>query len=316
MNGLFIVALLIIVCGGVWVRLRKKTAPVKRRDHSRGKRSGLREESEKPGKGAKKPASLSHLRPLQRQAAQKVKNSNSQDTLRRVSILPLLTIIATVTGGVIIILLLLNSFFSSPAPEPVKVQETRDADILTMYSTAGEILADYLTETYQGGKILVLMPPAHQMTDGDEAVLDSLKDNSGDEIVFDVHQLGQDDEEGKESAEEEKPWFSADVFDREISEIADKNTYSAVVSVAGLPARPEKVKFWHRRQSPDMLLINAPLYRLGRLIREGYIKAVLVRRPVIAVDASPVDFSDREKWLLVTADNLTEIKERYKGIIL
>ncbi|MFW5997162.1 MAG: hypothetical protein ACOCQP_04030 [Lentisphaeria bacterium] len=323
MTGLIVVTLIIVLCGIAWLWLRNKTSLPKRSYSSRRRqRRGFNIAQEKTEDGNKRKEEkleedtydLVRWKSREKRAAAKLKNMRSP--ARGLPLYPLLAIVIVISLGIVGVLLLFGAFFSHP--EEQVTPEVSEANILTMYSTAGEILAEYVVENYpEEGKILVLMPPEHLKTEGDEKILEKLKEKSDDKIVFDVQKIvvtdaGDSDEEGETEAEA-KPWFSVDVFDRAIS---DHDSYNAVVSIAGLPARPEKIKFWHRDQSPDLILINSPLYRLEKLIRQGYIQAVLVRRPQISLDNPDVSASDTRKWLLVTADTLSDIQERYEGLMV
>ena len=177
-------------------------------------------------------------------------------------------------------------------------------ETLAMYRAAGSVLADFLNENYAGEQIVLLLPPEPLTQDLDTAVLSSLKAKISTNIEAQVVHMPDTGEEP------EMPWYEpeAEEFDQMLLDHLDS---AAIVSIAGLPARLAGLEFWQIKKKPDLIVMNAQVLQLKRLIERRYIDAVLIRNPGGTADlpaAAP------ENWLLVTPQNLDRIIKSFPGL--
>ncbi len=197
-----------------------------------------------------------------------------------------------------------------PPPRPV-VWEWQD--IMSLQETGGRVLGEYVRERHPEGEVVVLVPPEPAAQEVDMAtlqgVLAGLRDGeSGQVILQEAPGLQENDIPGMYL------WFDAESFDTATEPHAEA---AAVVSIMGLPDNPEDMQFWRRLQRPELMLINAEIFRLGRIIRQGMIEAVAVRDPAHdRFELSPESVDMEKLWMLITEDNLGEVKEKHPNLFI
>ncbi|MCF7854606.1 MAG: hypothetical protein K9N51_07410 [Candidatus Pacebacteria bacterium] len=176
---------------------------------------------------------------------------------------------------------------------------------LEMHETAGEILARYMNSVYPGKRVLVLMPPESMRTLEDKYFMESLhrKLRGNIDLKVDVPDVEEIAEPGL--------WFTPQAFD---AAVRSHPTVDVVVSVAGLPVNEREMTFWRWKEQPDLILFNASVFLLRKMIAGGAVDAALVRRPWKEEDPPDLEPRDVKHWVLVTPQTIDEVSETYPGL--
>lgn len=194
-------------------------------------------------------------------------------------------------------------------PEPLPEPRTRPFhERMTMYRAAGDVLGRYLAEVHGGRRILTLMPPPSRRDDEDAVVLEGIQEalaDHADGVALTVAAL-EDDPDAPAGM-----WLKPEAFD---AGVAAHPAAEVVVSIAGMPLRPERMQFWRWPQRPELVLFHVSPLQLEGLISSGLIDAILVRRP--GTRGEPVHRSpdDPRNWLLITSRNLDDVMVQYPSL--
>ncbi len=203
-----------------------------------------------------------------------------------------------------------------PTPTPRPEPELWDwEEIIKLQEAGGRALGELVRERHPEGSVVVLTPPEPARDDIDsatlEGVLAGLKYEQDSELVI-IQEIGG--EQKNEKAADVFFGLDAESFDKAVEPHMEA---AAVISIVGLPTNPEKMRFWPRRPRPELMLINAEIFRLGRIIRQGGIEAVATRHPAVSADSFPEDPDElKEFWLIITEDNVEELKERHPNLFV
>ncbi len=185
------------------------------------------------------------------------------------------------------------------------------SEFLTMQKTAGRIMGGFANRRFpeQNARIVILLPPDEVRDKTDSATLEGLLNSLSDrhEIIKETVPLPDQ----KEIIPTANLWFKPEGFDRAVSSHGDADL---IISICGLPLRPNSLKFWHWSQAPPLALLNAQVYRLRKMFAKDFIVSALVRKP-LPVSAEDLPSPDSEKnWLLITDRNVNEINKQYENM--
>jgi len=294
MTQLIIVTAVIVVCGGIWLWIRTWS----------GKTETLRYEQLK----ARKAQSSDRLQSEKNISANQThsKQLRKQNNVKKLPIFSLLLIIFVVAAVIISAIIVFENIRREEEVEPVSGFPANA--IQAMHKTAGRILGQYLNDHYQDDKVLVLLPPEKLMTAADQITLEKLKATAKASLTLKEHSIQPGNTHKKPLA---GIWLTPELFDKSIN---SNPGYSVILSIAGLPIRAEESQFWNQIDKYDLILMNAPAYRLGKMISKGAVDAILVRRPVLTESIAELPPAHEKKWLLITSDNLEQVRKRYKGL--
>ncbi len=92
-----------------------------------------------------------------------------------------------------------------------------------------------------------------------------------------------------------------------------------IVSMVGLPAKPENIRFWRQRKRPKLIVFNQRLNGLQKYIEQGKITAAVITHPEKPVDNKvPVPEDYREafdsRYLLIDKKNVRNVAKKYPWI--
>ena len=291
MTQLITVVLIVIILGAAWKLLRAKSA-----------RSG-RSQYERMKKEKNYAAYKDKHKPARNKTIQKTATVKKSPKLRLIGI--------ALAGALIVfcIVALVQSLHTeTESPKPTQVDN--QARLPALYQTAGEIIGTHLVENYEGQKALIIMPPEKFSDESDHVALRAIIKTVADKLRIKQFPLQL---EGNSDQALAGIWFKPHMLDETIRNHPD---FSVVVSIAGLPIRPKELDFWLKKNKPALILMNSPVYRLGGMIKKRYINALLVRRPLISERVAELPPSDKEKWLLLTPENVTEMRKKYEGLMV
>ncbi len=191
------------------------------------------------------------------------------------------------------------------------------SQVLRSQRLAGEAMADFIREHYPEAAVLAVASAAADAERDDsiegatlQGLLAGLREHRGQ---VEVALVELDDPSGDLAL---PLGFRAGAFDRATEAFPEVDV---VVSVIGLPLRPERMEFWRRRPRPRLLLVNAEIFRLAKLIAAGGIDAVAVRDPAFFRPRPETEAGERdlrELWLLVTPGNVAEVRRRHPNLFI
>ena len=92
-----------------------------------------------------------------------------------------------------------------------------------------------------------------------------------------------------------------------------------IISMVGLPANPNKIRFWRQRKRPKFIVFNQRLNGLQKSIEQGKITAAVITHPENPIDTkAPVPQDYREafdsRYLLIDKKNVKEVAKKYPWI--
>ncbi len=181
-------------------------------------------------------------------------------------------------------------------------------ELLSMQETAGRILGQYLKREYPDRHIVILQAPEAVRTVTDDLMLDALRNALPPTANLKIDEFALDDPTAPRVA---GLWLSARAFD---DALARHRQAEVVVSLAGLPEQVRRISFWRDPERPRLVLANAPVFLLRKLLAAEMIDAVLVRRPWQAGTPLNPAPENPDNWLLITSRNVDEIADAYKGV--
>jgi len=185
-------------------------------------------------------------------------------------------------------------------PDPLRPEIADSAEVRARLVRGGRLIGSYLAEGHQGGRIGVIISPESERGAGEEAMLRALLQAAA---PCDTRTVELDRDRDGDGV-----WYSARLFDEALGDCSD---CSVIVSLAGLPEVLADLRFWWGDAPPPLIVANAQVLLLRRLIQEGRVEAVLVRRPWHPGEAVP---GEKDEWLLVTTANIAEIVKQYPSL--
>ena len=206
---------------------------------------------------------------------------------------------------------LYDKHFGEPPPE-LAPNLRPFSETLVMQRTAAGILAEHIRGNYEKPAILVIGPPSETDIDlraesaSEATLLAALKAAS-------IQVAVAEPEVDPDALPLAGLWFSAEAFDATVDQYPNVDI---VVSVIGLPVRPEDMTFWKKRPRPDLMVLNAQVYRLAEIISGGGLQAVVTRRPTNWLPDEMPPAESTEYWLLITPKNLDEIRARHRNLFV
>jgi len=92
-----------------------------------------------------------------------------------------------------------------------------------------------------------------------------------------------------------------------------------IISMVGLPAEPNKIRFWRQSKRPKVIVFNQRLNGLQKSIEQGKITAAVITHPEKPIDnkaSPPQNYREAfdSRYLLVDKKNVKEIAKKYPWI--
>jgi len=179
-----------------------------------------------------------------------------------------------------------------------------------MQRAGAALLGDHLGERFGGVRTLVLLPAAKHADELDAAAEEGLRLGLAGRLDVVAVRVPPG---VPGAASGGGLWLQPEAFDRTVLEHPD---CALVVSLAGLPVHVEQLRFWALPERPDLALFDAPVFLLGKLLAQGAIDAVAMRRPWRPGDPDPGPPDAAQNWLLVTSDTLAVTAREYPSLFL
>lgn len=179
------------------------------------------------------------------------------------------------------------------------------AAALARQRRGGELLARHVADRFGEGQTIGLVYSADTARSaGESAMLEGFIAGLAGKCLVVHSPLPGGDADGNS----DEIWPGAESYDLAF---ASCGKVEAIVTLAGLPPRLSRMKFWGTDSPPPLVIANAQFMLLRKLIASGRIEAALARRPWLP--GEPMPEGDAE-WLVITTANLAEAAVRYRTI--
>ncbi len=200
-----------------------------------------------------------------------------------------------------------------PVPPRLESPELWSSEeIMVVQQTGGRLLGRHIQDFHSLSSILVLVPPSSKKDNIDTATLQGLMEGlSGHHGTVMIQEVELIRDGGLTEAH---LWFDAESFDIAVAPFSE---FQVIVSIMGLPFNPGEMVFWQRRPRPQLMLINAEIFRLSQLIKGVGITAVATRNPGYDFSPDP-DFvlGAEELWIIITPDNIEELQAKHENLFV
>ena len=177
------------------------------------------------------------------------------------------------------------------------------------YVSQAFVVGDYVKGKLESGKILVIADTSYKGDARMTEFVEKMKKGSGGEVVIDTVELP---DTGEEMAEPISERMKAKDFEATIARNSDAKV---VVSLIGLPRDVRNLKILNNNKSgkgPALILLNADVPQLGRMIAAGMVTAAVTVSPKAVFNEEPAPSDEKAafavRYILVDKANIAENK--------
>lgn len=175
------------------------------------------------------------------------------------------------------------------------------------YMSQAFVAGDYVKANLAGGKVLIIADPSYKTDTRMTEFVEIMKEGSGGEVAIDTVDLPSNNEEMAEPISER---MKAKDFDAVIARNSDAK---AVVTLIGLPRDLGNLKALKNCKSgkgPALILLNADVPQLGKMIAAGMVTAAVTVSPKAVFNEEPAPSDPKAafavRYILVDKNNIAE----------
>ncbi|MDT8392053.1 MAG: hypothetical protein RRC34_16245 [Lentisphaeria bacterium] len=215
--------------------------------------------------------------------------------------LVLLAAVGVFSAAAIVFLLAHRDRPSTASPSELPLTAETEA----LMRLGGEVLGAFVAGEFPGETVTLVTSPTaagSRLPDPERAMLDGFLRTT--ERICDVRMAPLSPTAESAGA----LWQPGPVYDEAFRGAADS---AAIVCLAGLPDRLSTMRFWWQDTRPPVIIANAPVTQLEKLIRTGKISAVLTGRPWLPGEPP---LAGTRNWLLITTETIDEITAHYTAL--
>jgi hypothetical protein len=213
---------------------------------------------------------------------------------------------------------------------------------LAWQRVVGQRVGQYLAESYTGARIVIVTGPGDGLSEVDKIKLEGLKESAGNMVEFvgqvtpefpeymeeeleeqkEAYLEGMSEEERANISDEElrsnmmmvSEWYNAKYFDHLMERY--KGETDIVLFIAEAPSFLEEAESWDDDALPRVAFCEGAAFEmLGPQFKAGRIVCAVTASPEpmeeLTYPPSDVKEAFRERYLLITPENIEEIRSKY-----